>query len=197
MPHAAWEYISGGTGDEITMRLNRESYDRIRLMPTILNDVSHIDTSIELLGRRLTHPILLAPTAYHRLIHAEGELATAKGAGAANATMIVSTMATTAVEDIAKVATGPLWFQLYVQTDRGFTRSVVGEGTGGRMSGIDAYCRHACPGNSLSRDADEVRSAEGSGSRAPASIEPGWGTNVAGGNDLQSALRCESDVEGH
>lgn len=125
MTHSAWEYINGGTGDEITMRLNRESYDRMKLMPRMLNDVSHIDTSIELLGRRLTHPILLAPTAYHRLFNPEGELATARGAGAANATYIVSTMATTAVEDITKVATQPLWFQLYINKDRGFTRGLI------------------------------------------------------------------------
>ena len=125
MPHMAWEYISGGTGDEISMRLNRESYDRLRLMPTVLNDVSRIDTSVTLLGRQLNHPILLAPTAYHRLVHPEGELATAKGASDANAIYVVSTMATTAIEDIAKVATKPLWFQLYVNRDRGFTRDLV------------------------------------------------------------------------
>jgi 4-hydroxymandelate oxidase len=125
MTHMAWEYINGGTGDEITMRSNREAYDRMKLMPTALVDVSHIDTSVELLGQRLTHPILLAPTAYHRLFNAEGELATAKGAGEANAIYVVSTMATTAVEGIAKVATKPLWFQLYVNKDRGFTRALV------------------------------------------------------------------------
>ncbi len=121
----AWEYISGGAGDEVTLRWNRDSFDRIKLRPRILVDVSRLDTRIKLFGRELPHPILLAPTAYQRLIHSEGELATVKGAGAAGATMVVSTMATTSVEEIAAVATSPLWFQLYVQPDRAFTRDLV------------------------------------------------------------------------
>ncbi|MCI0387217.1 MAG: alpha-hydroxy-acid oxidizing protein [Acidobacteria bacterium] len=121
----AWEYISGGAGDEVTLRWNRDSFDRIRLRPRILVDVSHLDTRVKLFGRELPHPILLAPTAYHRLLHPDGELATVKGAGAAGATMVVSTMATTSVEDIAAAATHPLWFQLYVQPDRSFTRDLV------------------------------------------------------------------------
>jgi 4-hydroxymandelate oxidase len=121
----AWEYISGGAGDEVTLRWNRESYDRLRLRPRILTDVSKLDTRVTLFGRELQFPILLAPTAYHRMIHPEGELATVKGAGAAGAVMIVSTMATTSVEEIAAAAKQPLWFQLYVQPDRAFTRDLV------------------------------------------------------------------------
>src|SRR5437773_1556292 len=81
--------------------------------------------------------ILLAPTAYHRLIHPEGERATARGAGAAGATLVVSSFATTAVEDIAAAATQPLWFQLYVQRDRGFTRELVGRA---EAAGCRALC---------------------------------------------------------
>jgi 4-hydroxymandelate oxidase len=121
----AWEYISGGAGDEVTLRWNRESYDRVKLRPRILVDVSRLDTRIKLFGRELPHPILLAPAAYQRMIHSEGELATAKGAGATGTTMVVSTMATTSVEEIASAATRPLWFQLYVQPDRTFTRDLV------------------------------------------------------------------------
>jgi 4-hydroxymandelate oxidase len=121
----AWEYISGGAGDEVTLRWNRDSFDRIKLRPRILVDVSRLDTRVKLFGRELPHPILLAPTAYQRLAHPEGELATAKGAGAAGAVMVVSTMATTSVEEIAAAATHPLWFQLYVQPDRAFTRDLV------------------------------------------------------------------------
>lgn len=125
LPAMAWEYISGGAGDEVTLRWNRESYDRLRLRPRILTDVSKLDTRVTLFGRELQFPILLAPTAYHRMIHSEGELATVKGAGAAGAVMTVSTMATTGVEEIAAAAKQPLWFQLYVQPDRAFTRDLV------------------------------------------------------------------------
>jgi len=123
--HMAWEYVSGGAGDEITLRWNQEALEKIRLRPRVLVDVSKLDTRVELFGQELPFPILLAPVAYHRLIHSEGEIATARGAGAAGATMIVSTLATTAIEEIAAAATRPLWFQLYVPPDRGFTRELV------------------------------------------------------------------------
>lgn len=120
-----YDYIAGGAGDEHTLRRNRESFDRILLKPRALVDVSRIDTSLELLGQRLDFPILLAPTAYHKLVHTEGELATARGATAARALMVVSSFATTAIEDVARAAATPLWFQLYVQPDRAFTRDLV------------------------------------------------------------------------
>ena len=123
--HMAYEYISGGAGDEISLKWNREAYDKIRLRTRVLVDVSKLDTKTRLLGQELAYPILLAPTAYHKLVHPEGEAETARGAGSAGATMVVSSFATTAVEDIARVAKEPLWFQLYVQPDRGFTRSMV------------------------------------------------------------------------
>ncbi|MEO8360573.1 MAG: alpha-hydroxy acid oxidase [Vicinamibacteria bacterium] len=125
MTHNAWEYINGGAGDEITLRWNREAYDKIRLRTRVLVDVSKLDTKTRLLGQDLAYPILLAPTAYHKLVHPEGELETARGASTAGATMVVSSFANTAIEDIARVAKEPLWFQLYVQPDRGFTKSMV------------------------------------------------------------------------
>ena len=125
MPSMAWEYISGGAADEITLRWNHEAYEKIRLKPRALVDVSRLDTRVRLLGRELPFPILLAPTAYQKLTHPDGELATARGAGAADATMVVSTMSNVTLEDVAAVATRPLWFQLYVQPDRELTRQLV------------------------------------------------------------------------
>lgn len=125
LPLMSYEYISSGAADEITVRWNREAFDRIRLRPRILMDVSRLDTRVTLLGHELAFPILLAPTAYHKMIHPEGEIATAKGAGAAGAILCVSSNATTSIEDIAEAATQPLWFQLYVQRDRAFTRDLV------------------------------------------------------------------------
>lgn len=125
VPRMAYEYISGGAADEITLRWNREAFDRIRLRPRILVDVSKLDTRVALFGQEMPFPILLAPTAYHRLIHPEGELATVKGAGAAGATLIASMLATTSIEEMAKAATRPLWFQTYILKDRGFTRDLV------------------------------------------------------------------------
>ncbi len=121
----AWAYVSGGAGDEISLAWNRQAFARWALMPRVLRDVSRLDTRLSLLGREQPFPILLAPTAYHRLMHPDAELATARGAGAAGATLVVSTLSTTSIERIAEVASSPLWFQLYVQPDRGFTRELV------------------------------------------------------------------------
>jgi 4-hydroxymandelate oxidase len=137
LPEAVYNYIVGGAGDEISLRRNRSSFDDLLLEPRVLRDVSHLDTSVELFGRRLKHPILLAPTAYHRMVHPDGEPATARAAGAAGATMVISSLATTAVEEIAAVATGPLWFQLYVQPDRAFTKDLVQRA---EAAGCQAIC---------------------------------------------------------
>jgi 4-hydroxymandelate oxidase len=125
MTEMAYEYASGGAGDELTLRWNHDAYSDIKLRNKVLVDVSKIDTTVKLFGTEYAHPILLAPTAYHKLMHREGEVATARGAGAAKAGMIISSFATAKLEDIARAATGPLWFQLYVQPDRGFTKALV------------------------------------------------------------------------
>ncbi len=125
MTEIARAYITGAAGDELTLRWNREAYDKIRLNPRVLMDVSKIDTTATAFGVKLAHPILVAPTAYHRIVHPQGEIATVKGVGAAAAMMGISSFATTSVEDIAKAATGPVFFQLYIQPDRGLTREMV------------------------------------------------------------------------
>ena len=137
VPRMAYEYISGGAADEITLRWNRESFDRIRLRPRILVDVSNLDTRVTLFGQEMPFPILLAPTAYHRLLHPEGELATVRGAGAAGATLVASMLATTTIDEMAKSATRPLWFQTYILKDRGFTRDLVQRAEG---AGCKALC---------------------------------------------------------
>jgi 4-hydroxymandelate oxidase len=125
MSAMAYEYVSGGAGDELTLRDNIEAFNRLRLHPRVLVDVSQLDTRITVLGQALDFPILMAPTAYHRLVHPEGELATVHGAAKAGATMIASSFATTTIEDMSRAATSPLWFQLYCVPDRGFTKDLV------------------------------------------------------------------------
>jgi 4-hydroxymandelate oxidase len=125
MSPMAYEYLASGAADEFTLRWNRESLEKIRLRPRVLVDVSKLDTRVTLFGQELLFPILLAPTALHRLYNAEGELATARGAGAAAITYVISNYTTTPIEEIARAATQPLWFQLYMQPDRGFTKDVV------------------------------------------------------------------------
>jgi 4-hydroxymandelate oxidase len=133
----AWEYITGAAADEITVKGNREAYQKMRLKPHVLVDVSALDTRVTLFGKQHAFPILLAPTSYHKLAHPEGELATVRGAGAADTTMVVSSFATTTIEDISAAAKSPLWFQLYVQHDHGFTRDLVQRA---EAAGCQALC---------------------------------------------------------
>jgi 4-hydroxymandelate oxidase len=137
MTPMAYEFVASGAADEHTLRWNREAFDRIRLRPRVLRDVAAVDTRVALLGRELAFPILLAPTAYHRVLHPEGELATARGAAEAGATWIVSMGTTTALGDLARAAAAPWWFQLYFQSDPGFTRTVVQEA---EAAGCEALC---------------------------------------------------------
>lgn len=125
MSTMAWEYVSGGAADEVTLGWNEEAYRKIRLRPDFLVDVSKIDTRVTLFGQEMPFPLLLAPAAYQKLLHPDGELATVKGAGLAGATMVLSTTSTVSIEDTAGAASQPLWFQLYVQPDREITRSLV------------------------------------------------------------------------
>src|SRR4051812_18213138 len=133
----AYDYVRSGGSDEITMRENRLAFERLRLAPRVLADVSQLDTRISLFGAELEHPIMLAPIAYHRLYHPEGELGTARGANAAGAVMAVSTFTTTAIDEIARNTRSPIWFQLYVQRDRAFTKDMVQRAV---ASGCKAVC---------------------------------------------------------
>jgi 4-hydroxymandelate oxidase len=125
MAAAAWESIAGGSADEHTLAANRTGFARLRLNGRVLAPMDGAHTRLDLLGLALDHPILVAPTAWHRLVHPEGEAATALGAAALRATMVVSALASLPLEAIAAQAQAPLWFQLYVQPDRGFTHALV------------------------------------------------------------------------
>lgn len=124
MDPVAWEYIASGAADEITLRWNVDAYRALRLRPRQLRDVSTLDLSVTLLGQRLAHPILLAPTACHRLAHPDGELDTARGARAAGAGMVLSSYSTVPVEQVAAEKPPLFWFQLYAQ-DRSYTERLI------------------------------------------------------------------------
>ncbi len=126
----AWAYFSGGAADEITLRANRSAWDDITLQPRVLQALAGGHTQIQLLGRTLAHPILLAPIAFQKMAHPDGELASAVAAAALGAGMVLSTQSSTPLEAVAAAmlgdsGRGALWFQLYLQHDRGFTRELV------------------------------------------------------------------------
>ncbi|WP_089158202.1 alpha-hydroxy acid oxidase [Micromonospora sp. NBS 11-29] len=119
-----WDFFTGGAGEERTLRANEAAFTRRYLVPRVLRGAGRRDLRISLFGTRISMPVLIAPTAFHRLAHPEGEVATARAAAEAGTIMVVSMAATRPVEEIA-AAGGPLWFQLYPQADLDFTASVV------------------------------------------------------------------------
>jgi 4-hydroxymandelate oxidase len=118
-------YYAGGAEDEDTLRENRDAFARLRLLPRALRGVGSRTTQTMVLGTPVEAPVLVAPMAFQRLAHPEGEVATARGAGGAGTVMITSTLATTPLEEVAAAASHPLWFQLYVYSDRDVTRRLV------------------------------------------------------------------------
>ena len=122
----AYGYYAGGAGDERTLRANVEAYARWELRPRVLVDVSEVWTATTILGTEIDLPVLVAPTAFHRLADPEGELATARAAAAAGTVMCLSTLSSVSPAELAAAAPGaPQWFQLYWSRDRGFTGDLV------------------------------------------------------------------------
>jgi 4-hydroxymandelate oxidase len=128
MEPGAHGYYFGGAGDELTMRDNRDAWSRLALRPRMLVGVARRDPSVTLLGRRRPHPLLIAPMAYQKLAHPDGEIAMATAAAATGTIMCVSTFATTSLAELAQaVPDVPRWFQLYVFSDRGVSRELVAQ----------------------------------------------------------------------
>jgi 4-hydroxymandelate oxidase len=122
---SAFDYVAGGAGDERTLDGNRSGYDRWELIHRVLRDVSNRDTSTTVQDQTVDFPALVAPTAFHCLMHEDGETATARGAAKAGTLFTASTLATKSLEAIAEASTGPRWFQLYIYRDRDLTTSLV------------------------------------------------------------------------
>ena len=137
MSTLAWEYLSCGAADEITLRWNCSAFEKLRLKPRVLVDVSRIDTGIELFGSDLAFPILLAPVGLQRLYHPDGEIAASRGAADANALYVISSYSTSKLEDIGEAANGLKWMQIYLQPDRAFTMDVVQRA---EAAGCRAFC---------------------------------------------------------
>jgi isopentenyl diphosphate isomerase/L-lactate dehydrogenase-like FMN-dependent dehydrogenase len=114
--------ISTGATDEITLRRTREAFDSIALLPRVLQDLRHIDLSTTVLGTRVGFPVLAAPAGLHTKAHREGEVATARAIAAVESVMVVSAHSSFSIEEIA-AAGAPMWFQMYLFSDRGITRS--------------------------------------------------------------------------
>ena len=124
LPYPIFHYIDGGSDDEVTMRRNTDSYEKCYLVPRVLANVENIDLSTKILGKNVSLPFFLSPTALQRLFHHEGELAVAKASEKFNTFFGISSLSTVPIEQIKKINT-PKIFQLYFHKDKGLTNSMI------------------------------------------------------------------------
>jgi L-lactate dehydrogenase (cytochrome) len=125
-PRAVFDYTDGGAGDELSLRRSRQAYARVEFRPRVLQDVSAVDASTTILGKRVTAPLVFGPTGFTRLMHTEGEAAVARVAARLGIPYALSTMGTTSIEQLAAtVPGGSKWFQLYLWRDREASRDFV------------------------------------------------------------------------
>lgn len=125
LPRPVFDYIDGGSEDELTLRRNTTAFDDLVLLPRVLRDVDDVDLTTTILGRPSSLPLALAPTGFTRMTHHEGELAVARSAERAGIPYTLSTMGTRSIERVASGSDGPLWFQLYVWRDRGLAKELI------------------------------------------------------------------------
>jgi 4-hydroxymandelate oxidase len=125
LPPAHWGYLATGSDDDGTLRANREGYARWDLRVRRLVDVSKLDTSVQMLGVTWPTPIVVNPVGSQRAFHPEGELAVARAAKTKNHLQVLSTVATTSIEDVIAARGAPVWFQLYHQEDWNQTKQML------------------------------------------------------------------------
>jgi isopentenyl diphosphate isomerase/L-lactate dehydrogenase-like FMN-dependent dehydrogenase len=131
-----FDWFAGGAGDERTLRDNEAAFRRLRLRPRVLVDVESVTPATTVVGQELALPVAVAPMAFQRLVHPDGEVAMARGAAAAGTAMCVSTMAMSSFAEIADAAPGaPRWLQVYHFSDHGRTRALL---EAGRAAGCSA-----------------------------------------------------------
>lgn len=126
MSDTAYDYVVGGAGDEDTMRANRQAFRRWRIVPRVLRDVSRRDLSVDVPGGPFEVPLMVAPLGVQRIIHPTGELATARAAAALGVPLVLSTVSSTPLEDVAAaLGDTPRWFQLYWPSERELAASLI------------------------------------------------------------------------
>lgn len=137
LPGGVFGYIDGGAEDERSLRASTEAYRKLEFRPRVLRDLAVIDTATTLLGRAIPLPLVLAPTGFTRIADPAGELAVARAAGRAGLPYTLSTLGTRSIEEVAAVASGPLWFQVYVWRDRGLVKDMIARAA---AAGYEALC---------------------------------------------------------
>jgi L-lactate dehydrogenase (cytochrome) len=176
LPRGVFDYIDGGAEDERTLGRNSAAFARLELQPSVLRDVSSIDTSATLFGKRIPLPLVLSPTGYTRIAHSQGELAVARAAERAGLPYSLSTMATRSIEEVAAVSRGSKWFQVYTWKDRGLVTELVARA---EAAGYDALMLTVDTAMLGRRERDVRRGFTlppkiGAGTILDGVVHPGW-----------------------
>ncbi len=137
LPRMIFDYLDGGSDDEVTLRANRTGFGKYQLMPRVLRDVENIDLATTVLGQEVDLPLLISPTGQTRMFHHGGEMAVARAAARAGTIYSLSSVSSTSIEDTAAASPDPKWFQIYVWRDRGVTKEFIARC---RDSGYHALC---------------------------------------------------------
>jgi L-lactate dehydrogenase (cytochrome) len=125
LPSPIFHYIDGGSDDEVTLNRNTDSFNNCDLIPNVLTDVSNVDLSTTIFGKKIDFPLFLSATSMNRLYHHQGERATAKAAEKMGIMFGISTMSTVSIEEIGNLTSSPKLFQLYIHKDRGLTDNLI------------------------------------------------------------------------
>lgn len=135
-----WDWLAGGSMDEVTLRRNRTAFESITLRPRFLRDIGKRDLATTVLGTPISLPVMISPAGQHGQAHPDGEKATARGAGRAGTVFMAPTSSTFTLEDVSKAATGPLWFQLYHHAgeSEGLARRAEAAGYSAIVLSVDA-----------------------------------------------------------
>jgi 4-hydroxymandelate oxidase len=188
----ALEYIAGGAGAGITAAENRTAFNRIKINQRVMVDVSKIDTRFRLFRRDHPFPIFLAPVGYHKLAHPEGELESVRGADLAESTFCAASFSTVAYEAVKQTSRRPLWFQLYIQTDRGFTKELV-------QRVLSAGCEAICVSVDVPVNGPRDRELR-AGFKLPSGVEranlSGLGSAIAAGSHRPAGRNIYSPTHG-
>jgi L-lactate dehydrogenase (cytochrome) len=194
LPSPVFNYLDGGADDEWTLARNTSAFDDYELLPAQLSDVSNLNLKTTLFGEEIDWPVMLSPTGASRLFHASGEPAVARAAEKFGTIYSLSTLATTTIEDVAAVGSGPKMFQIYILKDRGLTTELVARC---KASGYKALCLTVdtpVPGN---RERDAVYGFSSGRLRlrsVPSWLRhPGWVFRAVVKKDLEMVNLATSD----
>jgi isopentenyl diphosphate isomerase/L-lactate dehydrogenase-like FMN-dependent dehydrogenase len=185
VPPAHFGYMATGVDDEVTLRANREGFLKFELRPRRLVDVSKIDMSVEIFGQKFDSPVVIAPTGSNRAFHVDAEIAVAKAARAGNHLQILSTVATTSIEDVIAARGAPVWFQLYTTQNPDIGEALVkrAEAAGAPVIAVTLDVRSSAKWETFARlrNADTRQCGSCHGTAEYLSRKPNFSSIVLGG----------------